>query len=60
LDIGRALGDGVPTADPVVDPRITEIWLGRPAGTAVEVLRWSKGAGWRYAQVPLAIIDPDG
>lgn len=27
LDIGRALGRGVPTAEPVVDPRITEIWL---------------------------------
>ncbi len=51
LDIGRAFGDGMPTTDPVVDPRITEIWLGLPAGTSIEVLRWSDGSGWRYAQV---------
>lgn len=53
LDIGRALSAGLPTADPVVDPRITEIWLGLPADTSVEVLRWSTGSGWRYAQVTL-------
>jgi hypothetical protein len=55
LDIGRALGDGVPTAEPVVDPRITEIWLGLPAGNGVEVLRWSEGDGWRYAEVALPL-----
>lgn len=51
-DIGRALDDGVPTSDPVVDPRITEIWLGLPADTGIEVLRWSEGDGWRYAEGP--------
>jgi hypothetical protein len=50
LDIRHALDDGVPTSDPVVDPRITEIWLGPPAGNDLEVLRWSEGDGWRYAE----------
>jgi hypothetical protein len=30
-----------------------EIWLGLPAGTSVEVLRWPDGPSWRYAQVAL-------
>ncbi|MFY1696083.1 hypothetical protein [Solwaraspora sp. WMMA2101] len=53
LDISRALGEGIPTVDPIVDPRITEVWLGLPTGDHVDVLRWSSTAGWRYAQVPL-------
>jgi hypothetical protein len=53
LDIARALADGIPTARPTVDPRVSEIWLGLPDNAAVDVLRWSHGSAWRYATVTL-------
>lgn len=47
IDIGRALDEGWPTTDPVVDPRITQLWLGLPGSDQVNVLRWSTGMGWQ-------------
>jgi len=51
LDIGRALTEGLPTVAPVVDPRITDVWLGLPDESGVDVLRWSAADGWRYGHV---------
>lgn len=47
LDIGRALTDGMPSAAPTVDPRITDVWLGLPDTAAATIASWSPAHGWR-------------
>ncbi|RSN99942.1 hypothetical protein DMH26_17620 [Streptomyces sp. WAC 05379] len=47
LDVVRAFEEGVPTAAPTVDDRITWVWLAVPTEDGADVLRWSAACGWR-------------
>lgn len=58
LDIGRALADGTPTLAPIVDPRITDLWLGLPNESGVDVLRWSHTEGWCIAAIVSPVCEP--
>ncbi|WP_327074399.1 hypothetical protein OG196_31650 [Kitasatospora purpeofusca] len=53
IDVVRAFEEGVPTAAPEVDRRITTVWLAVRVTEGVNVLRWSKSGGWRRNIVPV-------
>lgn len=55
LDVARAFDEGVPTATPRVDERITWVWLAVAAENGADVLRWSAASGWRRDTVTTSL-----
>ncbi|MDL2081977.1 hypothetical protein QNN03_36685 [Streptomyces sp. GXMU-J15] len=53
LDVARAFDEGVPTAAPDVDERITWVWLALHTETGADVLRWSARSGWLRDEVSI-------